>query len=84
MNKDLNEALEAIRFTQEYAQLPCVDGWSWWDFYKKHRPKDADRLRGEWLDHQRNQDRILGQLFTNPELEVTSKTLLEQDGRKRA
>lgn len=44
----LVEALEAIRFTQEYAQLPCVDGWSWWDFYKKYRPDDAKRLKNEW------------------------------------
>jgi len=48
MNADLEEALEAIRFTQEYAQLPCIDGWSWWDFYRKHRPADAERLRREW------------------------------------
>jgi hypothetical protein len=43
------EALEAIRFTQEYAQLPAIDGWSWWDVYRKYRPEDAVRLHHEWM-----------------------------------
>ena len=41
--------LEAIRLTQEYVQLPAVDGWSWWDVYRRHRPRDANRLRRDWL-----------------------------------
>jgi len=52
---DLDEALEAIRLTQEYTQLPCVDGWSWWDFYRKHRPEDAERLRLEWEQYANSQ-----------------------------
>lgn len=47
-HRDIEQALEAIRLTQEYAQLPCVDGWSWWDFYRKHRPEDAARLKQEY------------------------------------
>lgn len=43
--------LEAIRLTQEYAQLPAVDGWSWFDAYRSRRPEDAERLRQEWLGH---------------------------------
>lgn len=49
-NTDLEEALEAIRLTQEYTMLPCREGWSWWDFYKKHRPNDARRLQKEWFE----------------------------------
>lgn len=47
------ELLEAIRLTQEYAQLPALDGWSWWDVYSRHRPGDAQRLRAEWERHDR-------------------------------
>jgi hypothetical protein len=47
LRADLEEGLEAVRITQEYIQLPCVDGWLWWEFYKKHRPEDAMRLAEE-------------------------------------
>lgn len=40
--------LEAIRLTQEYAQLPAVEGWSWYDAYRELRPDDARRLQREW------------------------------------
>jgi len=53
-NDDLEGALEAIRLTQEYAQLPCIDGWSWWDCYRQHRPEDAERLRREWQRYDAN------------------------------
>lgn len=43
--------LEAIRLTQEYAQLPAIAGWSWYDAYRAHRPEDAGRLHAEWLEH---------------------------------
>lgn len=43
--------LEAIRLTQEYAQLPAIPGWSWYDAYRYHRPEDAERLRQEWERH---------------------------------
>lgn len=48
MADNLEAALEAIRLTQEYAQLPAIEGWTWFDFYRKHRPEDAERLRHEW------------------------------------
>ena len=51
LRAQVEAALEAIRLTQEYVQLPCVDGWSWWDFYRTHRPEDAERLRREWERH---------------------------------
>lgn len=44
----VEELLEAIRLTQEYAQFPCLPGWDWWDAYIKHRPNDAARLYHEW------------------------------------
>lgn len=50
----LREALEAIRLTQEYVQLPCEPGWSWWDVYSEQRPVDAARLREEWLRTEAN------------------------------
>ena len=45
---DVEELLEAIRLTQEYAQLPALEGWTWYDTYRKYRPKDAERLRAYW------------------------------------
>lgn len=47
-NNAVEELLEAIRLTQEYAQHPAVEGWSWYDTYRKYRPKDAERLREYW------------------------------------
>jgi len=44
----IEELLESIRLTQEYAQNPAVEGWSWYDTYKKYRPEDAERLRAYW------------------------------------
>ena len=33
------ELIRAIRLTQEYIQLPAVDGWSWYDALKKYAPE---------------------------------------------
>lgn len=47
LNLIIHELLESIRLTQEYIQLPCLPGWSWWDAYSKYRPEDALRLFDE-------------------------------------
>lgn len=44
----IERLLEAIRLTQEYAQLPALPGWSWFDIYRELRPDDAERLHREW------------------------------------
>lgn len=44
----VEELLEAIRLTQEHAQHPAIEGWSWYDTYRKYRPEDAERLREYW------------------------------------
>lgn len=45
LRADLDEALEAIRLTQEYTQLPAHEGWTWFDVYRKHRPEAAHLLQ---------------------------------------
>lgn len=52
------ELLEAIRLTQEYAQLPALPGWTWYDTYRRWRPEDAERLRREWERHEDAQTRM--------------------------
>ena len=32
------DLINAIRLTQEYSQLPAVEGWSWYDALKKYAP----------------------------------------------
>lgn len=44
----VRELLEAIRLTQEYVQLPPLEGWTWFDAYSRWRPADATRLYREW------------------------------------
>jgi len=36
------ELLEALRLTQEYALHPAIEGWSWWDAYRRHA--DAEQV----------------------------------------
>jgi len=42
------ELIQAIVWTQEYAQLPAIEGWSWYDALVKYAPGQAERLRLEW------------------------------------
>lgn len=53
----IEELLEAIRKTQEYIQLPALEGWTWYNAYRKYRPKDAERLRVEWERHKATRER---------------------------
>lgn len=39
---------DAIRLTAEYANLPAVEGWSWYDALRKHAPDAAERARVAW------------------------------------
>ena len=32
------DLINAIRLTQEYSQLPAVEGWSWYDALNKYAP----------------------------------------------
>ena len=32
------DLIEAIRLTQEYIQLPAVEGWSWYDALRRNAP----------------------------------------------
>ena len=40
LRSDKAELVEAIRLTNEYSLLPAIDGWSWWDAYRKHAHPD--------------------------------------------
>lgn len=45
LKKAVEELTEAIRLTQEYIDLPALEGWSWYDALKKYAPEKAERLR---------------------------------------
>ena len=44
----IRDLIEAIRYTQEYAMLPAIEGWSWYDALVKHAPDVAATLRADW------------------------------------
>lgn len=45
---NVDDLVDAIRLTQEYAQLPAISGWSWYDALARHAPDVAAQLRADW------------------------------------
>jgi hypothetical protein len=45
---EIHELCEALRLTAEYAMLPPIEGWSWWDAFSKYAPVDAELYRAQW------------------------------------
>lgn len=48
------DLIEAIRLTQEYALLPAIPGWSWYDALVKHAPDLAASLKADWERRESN------------------------------
>lgn len=44
------DLVDAIRLTQEYTQLPALEGWSWYDALTRHAPDVAEKLRSAWQE----------------------------------
>jgi hypothetical protein len=42
--------VEAIRLTQEYIQLPPIEGWAWYDTLRAVAPQIADQLKRDYRD----------------------------------
>jgi len=49
LKKAVEELVEAIRVTQEYALLPAQPGWAWYDALVKYAPDLAEHFRSRYL-----------------------------------